>query len=243
MWHEYAIPRLQALGLGADVAVVTYRLAGIGESQVADLLGEPLLRATNPIVATYARVEAVDVRVSAVGTAGASAAELVEPAAALVLEHLGSYIWATGDTTWSAAIGSRLDELGWTLAIDERASGGQVAALFGDVPWVRLSMASAEGQSTEDTEGPEGPALEDTSMIEWAENVRSAAGTAVGLAVDVRDQGDDAVASIAVAMPKRRVVERRTVFLGGANGRTRAALVAASILLTALGSPDGIAKP
>ena len=88
MWHDHALPRLQARGLGADVAVVTYRLAGIGESQVADLLGEPLLRATNPIVATYARAEAVDVRVSAIATATATAADLVEPAAAIVRERL-----------------------------------------------------------------------------------------------------------------------------------------------------------
>ncbi len=119
MWHDLAVPRLRAVGLGADVAAITYRLAGIGESQVADLLGEPLLRAPNPVVATYARAEAVDVRISAVGTAERSAAALVEPAAATVREHVGRFIWATGDTTWSGAIGSRLDELGWTLALVE----------------------------------------------------------------------------------------------------------------------------
>src|SRR5204863_6489071 len=60
MWSDEAVPRLLALGLGAPVSSRTYRLAGIGESQVAELLGEAMLRATNPIVATYARVEAVD---------------------------------------------------------------------------------------------------------------------------------------------------------------------------------------
>ena len=65
MWADEVMPRLRERGLGAEVASRTYRLAGIGESQVAELLGESLLRATNPIVATYARVEAVDVRVSA----------------------------------------------------------------------------------------------------------------------------------------------------------------------------------
>ena len=61
------LPRLRDRGAGAETASRTLRLAGIGESQVADLLGEPLLRATNPIVATYARAEAVDVRISARG--------------------------------------------------------------------------------------------------------------------------------------------------------------------------------
>src|SRR4029079_15676193 len=67
MWHDHALPRLRERGLGADVAARTDRLMGIGESQVAEELGEALLRTANPEVASYARVEAVDVRVSAVG--------------------------------------------------------------------------------------------------------------------------------------------------------------------------------
>ena len=68
MWADEVLPRLRARGLGADVAVRTFRLTGIGESAVAEILGEELLRRPDPEVATYARVEAVDVRVSATGT-------------------------------------------------------------------------------------------------------------------------------------------------------------------------------
>ena len=139
-----AAPRTQ-LGLGAEVASRTYRLAGIGESQVAELLGEPILRATNPIVATYARVEAVDVRISAVADGGRTAEELVEAAAAVVLEQLGDHVWATGETTWSQAIGARLDELGWTLAVVEIGTGGSLDALFGDAPWLRFDESIAPG--------------------------------------------------------------------------------------------------
>ena len=126
MWGGEVLPRLRAIGLGADVASRTYRLAGIGESQVAELLGEPLLRSANPVVATYARLEAVDVRVSAVGADGRSAESLVEEAAAAVLDGLRDYVWAMGTTTWSEAIGARLDDLGWTLAAVEIGTGGSV---------------------------------------------------------------------------------------------------------------------
>ena len=138
MWADHVVPRLQLYGLGAEVASRTYRLAGIGELQVADLLGDAFLRATNPIVATYARVEAVDVRVSAVAEAGRSADELVEAAAAVVLGHLGDHVWATGETTWSQALGARLGELGWTLAVVEIGTGGSLGALLGDEPWLRF---------------------------------------------------------------------------------------------------------
>ena len=65
MWEGWVLPRLRDRGLGQERVTRTYRLAGIGESAVAALLGERLLRAENPVVATYARADAVDVRISA----------------------------------------------------------------------------------------------------------------------------------------------------------------------------------
>ncbi len=82
MWRDSVLPRLRDRGLGQERVTRTYRLAGIGESAVAALLGEKLLRAENPVVATYARSDAVDVRISAVAQAGREPAELVEEAAA-----------------------------------------------------------------------------------------------------------------------------------------------------------------
>jgi len=233
MWHDHAVPRLQAMGLGADVAAVTYRLAGIGESQVADLLGELLLRAANPIVATYARAEAVDVRISAVGTATETAEALVAPAAEIVCERLGSYIWATGDATWSQAIGSRLDELGWTAAIVEIGTGGQVGALFGDVSWI----------STSTSIGGDIPTPSDDDLRSRAGMARDGSGSQVGLAVHTGAGAADTTVTVAVVSPFSEILERRTVFLGGANGRIRAALAAASILLASLRPPERAAKP
>jgi nicotinamide-nucleotide amidase len=43
MWAEQVLPRLAARGVGAESEVRTLRLHGVGESQVAELLGEPLL--------------------------------------------------------------------------------------------------------------------------------------------------------------------------------------------------------
>ncbi len=66
MWRDHALPRLQALGLGVDRASETLRLTGIGESQLVDVIGVDLLERVNPRMATYARADSVDVRVSAV---------------------------------------------------------------------------------------------------------------------------------------------------------------------------------
>lgn len=245
MWTGDAVPRLQALGLGAPVASRTFRLAGIGESQVAELLGEPLLRATNPIVATYARVEAVDVRISAIDDGERSADALVEAATTVVLDHVGGYVWATGETTWSEAIGARLGELGWTLGVVEIGTGGSLDGLFGDASWLRFDetialeapAASAHATPQVGAHGAdEGDADDEVpdDLVRYARRARELGGAEVGLAVRARSRTGNTSVSIAIVTPTREHRVRRMAFLPGPMGRSRAALLAAAALLETL---------
>jgi len=235
MWADHALPRLRSLGLGTDVAVRTYRLWGIGESQVADILGEELLRTPNPEVATYARAEAVDVRISAVGDTDGNgrartAEALVEAAAAQVIERLGDHVWASGDQTWAGAIEARLADHGWRVAFVELGTRGQVTALFGDADWIDLAEVRPDRQGRpDDAEDREG-----TTLLDMARQVRERAGADVGLAVRARERGGDTAVSVAVVTPATEHRETRRAFLGGSHGRTRAALIAAAVLYGAL---------
>jgi hypothetical protein len=241
MWSGEAVPRLEGLGLGAPVASRTYRLTGIGESQVAESLGEGLLRATNPIVATYARVEAVDVRVSAVSDGDRSADELVDAASSAVIERLGTFVWATGETTWSEAIGARLDALGWTLSVVEIGTGGSVDTLLGDAAWLRFveaispdaPAAVAHGAPTDD--GDEVP----EDLVRFARRARELGGSEVGLAVRIRPRTGDTAVSMAISTPDGENRARRLVFLTGPMGRSRAALTAAAFLFETLPAEAG----
>ena len=243
MWADEAVPRLARLGLGGPVASRTYRLTGIGESQVAEILGEALLRATNPIVATYARAEAVDVRISAVTDASESAEALVARAAGTVLGYLSSYVWATGDTTWGNAIGARLAELGWTLGAVEIGTGGSVAALFADAPWLRFAeavsldapVATAHGVPDDDEEPDTGAETGPSDdLLGYARRARELGGAEVGLAVRARPRTGDTAVSIAVSTPDGEWQVRRVVFLTGPLGRSRAALAVAAVLFEVL---------
>jgi competence/damage-inducible protein CinA-like protein len=243
IWESAALPRLRERGAGAEIASRTLRLAGIGESAVADLLGEELLRAENPVVATYARAEAVDVRVSARGD---GAAALVEAATNRVRGVLGAYVWAEGETTWSAAIGSALAARGWTCAVVEIGTGGSLAALIGDVPWLRLAETLADDAPAAahhpDADGPTasatapstpGPGSTD-GLEALARNGRDVGGADVGVGVRIRARGDDTAVTVVVVLPERTHRERRLAFLGGSQGRLRAALVATHVLLEQL---------
>ena len=231
MWADHALPRLRTRGLGADVAVRTYRLMGIGESQVAEILGDSMLRRANPEVATYARAEAVDVRISAStqnGPAGVTttAEALVEDAAAAITELLSAHIWAEGDQTWAGAIGGRFAQRGWRLGLIEIGTRGQVLSLFGDVDWIALAEARPDDGAGEDE--PE------ATLNDLAHAIRERAGAEVGLAVRARERGGDTAVSVAVVTDGSEHRETRRAFLGGSHGRTRAALIAAGVLFTTL---------
>ena len=223
MWGDEALPRLTRRGLGRDIVARTWRLHGIGESHVAELLGEDLLRAPDPQVATYARVEAVDVRVA---SSGADAEQRVAQAAAIVEEQLGRYVWATGETTWAEAVSTALEQRGWTLAIVELGLGGSLTALLGGLDGV-LRTESAIASDGE------------TDLARLADDARTAAAADVGLAVRAVPRGEDTAVSVSVRTPNGNRSERRLAFLGGPIGRSRAALAAASVLLNALREPDG----
>jgi nicotinamide-nucleotide amidase len=233
MWTDHVLPRLVARGAGVPMASLTLRLAGIGESQLADQLGEELLRAPEPIVATYARSDAVDVRISSrdeSGTEapGTTAAERVAAMAERLREALAEHVWAEGDTAWPDALGAALTERDQTLAIVEVATGGSLAALIGDRAWLRFAEALAGDTATALTHATA------DGLEHLARRGADLGEATIGVAVRARPRGADTAVTVVVAGPEWVHRERRMVFLGGANGRLRAALAAVHILLTAI---------
>jgi nicotinamide-nucleotide amidase len=236
IWQDAVLPRLRDRTTANDTASRTFRLAGIGESAIADLLGEELLRGSNPRVATYARADAVDVRVSArptrtedAGVVGRSAREIVDETAARIADLLGQHVWAEGDIGWGDAIGVELEARHWSLGIVEVGTGGALASLLGDRPWLRVSESLA----------PDAPAaLRHGRGIDGLEalatRAREIGGTDVAVGVRARPRGDDTAVSVVVIRPGGNHRERRLAFLGGALGRFRAGLAAADILLSQL---------
>ena len=225
MWQGWVLPRLRERGLGQERVTRTYRLTGIGESHVAALLGEALLRAANPIVATYARSEAVDVRISAIAEADRPAAALVDEAETVVLTALGQYVWGRADDTWPTVLGRDLAALHWTVAVVELGTGGSTARLLGDAPWLKAARATAADQPGE--RGPNAPL---PGLAELAEEIRQESGASVGLAVRTVESGEDTQVELALASPSGTRTANLTAFLGGAEGRRRAGISAAAFL-------------
>ena len=228
MWRDQVLPRLVARGLGADRAVETLRLSGMGESLLVDAIGEDVLRRRNPEVATYARVDAVDVRVSAVAEGGRTARELVDEQVARLMPALGRYVFARGDEGWPGAVGRRL--AGRTVAVAESGTAGQLVALLGAEPWLvfdeTIGADSAEARAHPDPG-------------ERAAHVRQLGGADIGVSVSAVEQAGDMQVTIAITDGDRTAVVERAAFLGGDQGRRRAANLACTELWHWLGAAAG----
>ncbi len=237
MWANEVQPRLAARGVGVETEVRTLRLTGIGESQVADLLGEPILRAPNPIVATYARQEAVDVRISARSDGGRAARDMVDETEAVVLAAVGEFVWARGDTSWAGALAEALDAHGWTLATTEVGTGGALVGLLRGLEAVRRS--EVERSDPREVEPDHGTGNEARDLAE-ADRIRTAGATDVGMSVRAVAAGGDTAVHIGIVTPDGRHAERRLAFLRGTTGADRAAINGAAVLLAVLrGRPEG----
>ncbi len=225
MWTEQVLPRLADRGVGGDLVVRTLRLHGVGESQVAETLGETLLRATNPVVATYARHEAVDVRISARAGHLRAAVDLADEAETAVTAALGRFVWSRGSTTWAAAIGEALAARGWTLATSERATAGALVALLRGLSAIRLAEVHNDD-------------ADPAAIAGEAERVRAISGADVGFAIHAVAREVDTRVIIGVATPDGTDVDERLAFQRGAQGADRAAIAGAAVLLETLRAAD-----
>jgi len=225
MWRDEALPRLQSGALGIARVSHTLRLSGIGESVLVDLVGEEVLRAPSPQVATYARADAVDLVVSAQLADRHAAERLVGDTVSQLRTKVGQYVFAEGDDGWPEALATRLDAQ--TLSVVEIGTGGQLEALLGNAQFLLFG---------ELLRNPEDVTRAATDLGHYAEAVRHLSGSDIGLALYARETRGDTHVRVAIATADALVEEQRIAFLGGDDGRRRAALAACSVLWNLLGS-------
>jgi len=238
MWSDWVLPRLRQRRLGDGRVVRTLRTYGIGESHAAELLGDAMLRRANPVVATYARADWLDVRVTAVdesaadGVPARTADAILEETVTGVRATLGGYVWAEGETSWSDLVSAAASAAGVRLAIVEVGTTGTLGALLAEVPALERSASAGPGVAPDPAVWPV-----EEAALEAARSIGVAVGVAVGVAlVALTVRADGTRLRVAVAAPEAgvsRVLELR-LFQHGAHGRFRAAVAAAAFTIEVL---------
>jgi nicotinamide-nucleotide amidase len=233
MWRDWVLPRLAARGLGDGRVVRTLRTYGIGESHVAELLGESLLRGRNPQLATYARADWLDVRVSAVDERGPDGAvvrpapAVLESAVAVIREQLEGFVRAEGETSWAELVASSAARADVRLAIVETGTNGSLGDLLSETAALVRAVAVRPAGD---------PDIAGWPVEEEAAAAAAEAGAEVGLSLVADTDGTRTLLRVAVAGPA--VGEPRTLalrlFQHGAHGRFRAGVAAAAFLVEVL---------
>ncbi|MEZ4597477.1 MAG: hypothetical protein R3C32_12040 [Chloroflexota bacterium] len=155
-------------------------------------------------MATYARVEAVDVRVSAIAEgAGRRAPSDAELRASALDRRYGV---RPRRCRWPDSDPPRI--VGRTLATAERGTAGLVAAALATEPWLALAERPAGEGRGHGRHAPTPPIRERRADV--------------GLSVLAAELGDDMRVLVAVTDGTRDVAEEHTAFLGGEMGRRRA---------------------
>ncbi len=133
MWAEQALPRLQVAAHTGVIATRTLKTIGIGESHAEEAV-RPLIRSTNPTLATYAKPDGVHLRMAAKAPDRETALRMLDELEAKVRELIGPYIYGVDNETPSEAVGKLLKARGLSVATMESCSGGLLASMITDTP-------------------------------------------------------------------------------------------------------------
>ena len=192
MWREQVLPRLPLPNV--TLLHTTVHTQGIGESNLAELLGD-VLNGANPSIGTYARKTGVDVRVAASAPTEAEARALLQPTLEQVREKLRRWTWGEDADTLAGAVGQAL--AGRTLGVIEAGSAGQLCTLLAGQPGFH-DAAVTENHARLITLGLTPVTLRDAGLVseqaarELAAGAREHLDAAVGLAVAVSVSGENA---------------------------------------------------
>lgn len=133
MVEREVLPDLRRAGGGAAIVSRTLHTFGMGESAVAEKLGDLMRRGRNPSVGTTVSGGVVSLRVNARFESASRAAEEAERAAALCRAALGTLIYGEDGASLSDVVGGMLRERGLRLATAESCTGGLLGKYVTDV--------------------------------------------------------------------------------------------------------------
>ncbi|HEY8309084.1 MAG TPA: CinA family nicotinamide mononucleotide deamidase-related protein, partial [Gemmatimonadaceae bacterium] len=135
MFTESLMPRLVALaGSGSVIRSATLRTIGLGESAVADTLGELGKGINGMSLAFLPGIAGVDLRLTSRGLDSARADAALEEGVRVLRDKLGDAVYAENNTSLAAAVLDECRTAAVRIAVAESCTGGMLGAHITDVP-------------------------------------------------------------------------------------------------------------
>lgn len=193
MMQGTILPELEELAGEGTIASRVLRLTGVGESAVAELLGDLFDASTNPTVAFLASAGEVKVRLSAKAPTVEEAGRMLAPLVDEVRSRLGDAVFSDRDESLEETVLSLLRAKELSIAVAESLTGGSVCARLaapagasrslrgGAVTYLEEVKRDVLGVSEETLRGP--GVVSEACAREMAAGVRRLFGADVAIAL------------------------------------------------------------
>ena len=133
MWTKEVLPKLQQRTQGTVILSRTLKIFDLTEAKVDELVSS-FLSATNPTLATYAKVDGIYLRITAKAQVASEAQRLIDQREADIRAILGDNIWGVDYDSLEGIVGALLTAKGLSLATVESSTGGLLANVITNVP-------------------------------------------------------------------------------------------------------------
>ena len=171
----------------------TLKVRGLGESRVAAMLDNLIVRQTNPTIALYARHGDILVRLTAKAPSAPEADALIARMQYKIEAIIGRYVYGYDEDSLPEVLGRELLKKQQWIAFAESCTGGLVTSLMTDVPgssaYVKGSVVSYTEAVKNSVLGVSKTDLSRKGAVspevarEMAEGVRETLGTDLGVSV------------------------------------------------------------
>ncbi|NQY80145.1 MAG: competence/damage-inducible protein A [Candidatus Caenarcaniphilales bacterium] len=129
------------------------KFINIGESQMAEMIGEEIFMQSNPSVAPYATLGECYVRITAKAESASEAKKLMAPVKEKIEAKMKDYIYSYGDDTVPEILSNFLKEKNLSIAFAESCTGGLLSKTMTDIPgassYTKLNLVTYSNESKE----------------------------------------------------------------------------------------------
>lgn len=232
MWADGIEGRVRAMTPPLAIATAHFRVAGMGESDLDQLIAPVYVAYSNPVTTILAAPGDVHIHLRARCPELTEAQRLVDELGAKIRELLGDRIYSGDGADLETTVGRRLAGLGATLSTAESMTGGLLGQRITSVPdsssWFRGGFVAYTGEMKQSLLGIPAAMLEEHSAVSqpvaqaMAEAARDRTGSTWALSVTgYAGPSGDKVGLVFIGLAGPGFAEARQVHLFGDRARVR----------------------
>ncbi len=143
LFQREVLPIVEARSSGERIVMRIIRIAGMGESDVEQLVAPIYKTFTNPVTTILGGASEVELQLVGTGPSDAEAGERVEALASRIREALGPRIFTERGETLEQVVAALFMSRGLKLALAESCTGGLVTSRLVSVPGVSAFLDRA----------------------------------------------------------------------------------------------------